>query len=147
MDDSAPIQTITPTGDRMPPDAGGTEVDAALPTLNQADAAALAAFVAEILAGVAAGSASLQADALDFFGDAANYAISPGVAGMALTWRARGCSQGRHLDRLCSPGTRSHRLACFPWHDAASRSDGLDRHRGTHRQWRRRTHALPVSLG
>jgi Co/Zn/Cd efflux system component len=32
---------------------------------------------------------SLQADALDFFGDAANYAISLGVAGMALTWRAR----------------------------------------------------------
>jgi Co/Zn/Cd efflux system component len=46
-------------------------------------------FVAEILAGVAAGSAALQADALDFFGDATNYAISLGVAGMALTWRAR----------------------------------------------------------
>ncbi len=46
-------------------------------------------FVAEIVAGAAAGSASLQADALDFFGDAANYAISLGVAGMALAWRAR----------------------------------------------------------
>ncbi|HEY7580854.1 MAG TPA: cation transporter [Acetobacteraceae bacterium] len=46
-------------------------------------------FVAEIVAGAAAGSASLQADALDFFGDAANYAISFGVAGMALSWRAR----------------------------------------------------------
>lgn len=46
-------------------------------------------FVAEIVAGVAAGSASLQADALDFFGDAANYAISLGVTGMALAWRAR----------------------------------------------------------
>ena len=46
-------------------------------------------FVAEIVAGVAAGSAALQADALDFIGDAANYAISLGVAGMALTWRAR----------------------------------------------------------
>jgi Co/Zn/Cd efflux system component len=46
-------------------------------------------FIAEIAAGVAARSASLQADALDFFGDAANYAISLGVAGMALTWRAR----------------------------------------------------------
>ncbi len=32
---------------------------------------------------------SLQADALDFFGDAANYAISLGVAGMALSWRSR----------------------------------------------------------
>ncbi len=46
-------------------------------------------FAAEIIAGVAAGSAALQADALDFFGDSANYAISLGVAGMALTWRAR----------------------------------------------------------
>jgi len=31
----------------------------------------------------------LQADALDFFGDATNYAISLGVAGMALAWRSR----------------------------------------------------------
>jgi Co/Zn/Cd efflux system component len=46
-------------------------------------------FMTEIAAGAAAGSASLQADALDFFGDAANYAISLGVAGMGLTWRAR----------------------------------------------------------
>ena len=46
-------------------------------------------FLAEILAGVAAGSVSLQADALDFLGDAANYAISLGVAGMVLAWRAR----------------------------------------------------------
>jgi Co/Zn/Cd efflux system component len=46
-------------------------------------------FVAEIVAGAAAGSASLRADALDFFGDATNYAISLGVAGMALTWRSR----------------------------------------------------------
>ena len=46
-------------------------------------------FLAEIGAGVAAGSAALQADALDFLGDAANYAISLSVAGMALAWRAR----------------------------------------------------------
>jgi Co/Zn/Cd efflux system component len=46
-------------------------------------------FFVEIAAGVAAGSTSLQADALDFLGDAANYAISLGVAGMALAWRAR----------------------------------------------------------
>jgi len=46
-------------------------------------------FVAEIAAGLAAGSAALQADALDFFGDATNYAISLGVAGMALARRAR----------------------------------------------------------
>jgi Co/Zn/Cd efflux system component len=46
-------------------------------------------FLAEIVAGVAAGSSSLQADALDFLGDAANYAISLAVAGMALAWRAK----------------------------------------------------------
>lgn len=49
----------------------------------------LAMFAVEMFAGAAAGSRSLQADALDFFGDAANYAISLGVAGMALAWRAR----------------------------------------------------------
>src|SRR5215212_79859 len=47
-----------------------------------------AMFVVEIGAGLAAGSASLQADALDFFGDAANYAISLIVVGMALRYRA-----------------------------------------------------------
>jgi len=46
-------------------------------------------FLAEIGAGLAAGSTSLQADSLDFLGDAANYAISLTVTGMALTWRAR----------------------------------------------------------
>lgn len=46
-------------------------------------------FLAEIVAGATAGSASLQADALDFLGDAANYAISLGVAGLGLAWRAR----------------------------------------------------------
>lgn len=48
-----------------------------------------AMFGVEIFAGVAADSRALQADALDFLGDSANYAISLGVAGMALTWRAR----------------------------------------------------------
>src|SRR2546427_2131680 len=47
-----------------------------------------AMFVAEIGAGLAAGSASLQADALDFLGDAGNYTISLFVVGMALRYRA-----------------------------------------------------------
>ena len=46
-------------------------------------------FMVELAAGEIADSRSLQADALDFFGDAANYAISLGVAGMALAWRAK----------------------------------------------------------
>ncbi|MGA7407255.1 MAG: cation transporter [Pseudolabrys sp.] len=45
-------------------------------------------FMVEIGAGLVAGSASLQADALDFLGDAANYAISLIVVGMALRYRA-----------------------------------------------------------
>jgi Co/Zn/Cd efflux system component len=47
-----------------------------------------AMFMVEIGAGVAAGSVSLQADALDFLGDAANYAVSLLVVGMALRYRA-----------------------------------------------------------
>ena len=46
-------------------------------------------FALEIGAGIASESMALLADALDFLGDAANYAISLGVAGMALAWRAR----------------------------------------------------------
>lgn len=49
----------------------------------------LAMFCVEMAAGVSADSRSLQADALDFLGDSANYAISLMVAGMALAWRAR----------------------------------------------------------
>lgn len=46
-------------------------------------------FAIEIVAGVAAGSVALKADALDFLSDSANYAISLLVIGMALRWRAR----------------------------------------------------------
>jgi Co/Zn/Cd efflux system component len=45
-------------------------------------------FAVEVAAGLASGSASLQADALDFLGDAGNYAISLFVVGMALKYRA-----------------------------------------------------------
>lgn len=48
-----------------------------------------AMFVVEMGAGAAADSRALQADALDFLGDAANYAVSLAVVGAALAWRAR----------------------------------------------------------
>ena len=48
-----------------------------------------AMFVTELAGGLSAGSVSLLADAVDFFGDAANYGISLLVLGMALSWRAR----------------------------------------------------------
>jgi Co/Zn/Cd efflux system component len=46
-------------------------------------------FGVELAAGVAAGSVSLLADAIDFFSDAVNYGLSLAVLGMALAWRSR----------------------------------------------------------
>ncbi|NNE88785.1 MAG: cation transporter [Silicimonas sp.] len=46
-------------------------------------------FIVELVASQLGDSMSLQADALDFFGDSANYAISLFVVGMALSARAR----------------------------------------------------------
>lgn len=40
-------------------------------------------FLAELVAGLAAGSVSLQTDALDFLSDAANYGISLSVVSLA----------------------------------------------------------------
>lgn len=49
----------------------------------------VAMFGVELAGGLHAHSLSLLADAVDFFGDAANYAVSLLVLGMALQWRAR----------------------------------------------------------
>jgi Co/Zn/Cd efflux system component len=46
-------------------------------------------FAIEIVAGLRSGSVSLLADAVDFGGDAASYAISLAVLSMALAWRSR----------------------------------------------------------
>jgi Co/Zn/Cd efflux system component len=46
-------------------------------------------FGVELAGGWAAGSVALLADAVDFFGDAANYGISLFVLGMAPVWRSR----------------------------------------------------------
>jgi Co/Zn/Cd efflux system component len=46
-------------------------------------------FVVEITAGWRAGSVSLLADAVDFLGDAANYAVSLFVLSLAAAWRSR----------------------------------------------------------
>lgn len=48
-----------------------------------------AMFALEIVAGFGAGSVALLADAIDFGGDAANYAITLAVLSMGLAWRAR----------------------------------------------------------
>jgi Co/Zn/Cd efflux system component len=46
-------------------------------------------FLVEAAAGIFAGSAALQADAIDFLGDAANYGVSLLVLGMVLKRRAQ----------------------------------------------------------
>ncbi|MFO1330327.1 MAG: cation transporter [Rubrivivax sp.] len=43
----------------------------------------------EIASGMASGSVSLLADAVDFAGDAANYGLSLAVLSMAMVWRSR----------------------------------------------------------
>ena len=48
-----------------------------------------AMFLLETVAGHAAGSKALQADALDFLGDALTYALSLWAIGKPLAWRAR----------------------------------------------------------
>lgn len=49
----------------------------------------LAMFGVEVASGLHAGSLSLLADAIDFFGDAANYAITLVVLPLGLGWRSR----------------------------------------------------------
>jgi Co/Zn/Cd efflux system component len=46
-------------------------------------------FLVELAAGWRSGSVSLLADAVDFLGDAANYAISLVVLGISMQWRSR----------------------------------------------------------
>ena len=46
-------------------------------------------FVIELFGGIRSGSVSLLADAVDFFGDAANYGVSLFVLGLAPIWRPR----------------------------------------------------------
>lgn len=46
-------------------------------------------FGVELIGGISADSKSLLADAVDFLGDAANYAISLSVLALGALWRAR----------------------------------------------------------
>ena len=49
----------------------------------------LAMFLVEGVASVQSGSVSLMADAIDFFGDSANYILSLSVLSMGMLWRGR----------------------------------------------------------
>lgn len=72
-----------------------------------------AMFAVELTSAFLSNSVALQADALDFLGDAANYGIALAVVGLHLAWRARaallkGVSMG--LFGLWVIGTTFHRL-------------------------------------
>lgn len=49
----------------------------------------LSMFVVEAIASMTSGSVSLLADAIDFFGDSANYLLSLTVLSMGMVWRGR----------------------------------------------------------
>lgn len=49
----------------------------------------LAMFLVEGVASLQSGSVSLMADAIDFFGDSANYVLSLSVLSMGMLWRGR----------------------------------------------------------
>lgn len=104
-----PSRTASPDV-RMPNDAHGHDpepghrhgpghvhaplaLDGAPPGYGQALVFALvvnaAMFMIEIASGLGADSASLLADAADFFGDALNYGLSLAVLAQAAIWRAR----------------------------------------------------------
>jgi DNA-binding transcriptional LysR family regulator len=91
--------------------------------------------------GLAAGSASLQADALDFLSDASNYGISLSVIGLALVWRARAA-----LVKGVSMGLLGgeHPLARGCRDAACSRGHGRGRRAGAARQWRGRLPAVSL---
>jgi len=92
-----------------------------------------AMFAVEVIAGLAAGSAALQADALDFLGDAANYAISLLVVGMGAALSGHGCSgEGRDDGRVWPMGYRDGSLARSAWNAAERIHHG---HRRLSRRW------------
>src|ERR1700757_2835503 len=77
-------------GQAAPPDPGYRRILWTALGLNAA------MFLIEAVGSLVAGSVSLQADALDFLGDAANYAVSLVVLGLALRWRA-GAALGKGI--------------------------------------------------
>jgi hypothetical protein len=115
-------------------------------------------FAVEVAAGVAAGSASLQADALDFLGDAGNYAISlfSSWHGTSLSSHGRFPQRSDH-ERVRRVGPRGNGVACLACNLAQCSDDGFGGHRSPHRQccvfwsvvglpWRRCEYALSVGL-
>ena len=103
-----------------------------------------AMFFIEIGAGLAAASASLLADALDFLGDANSYIISLAVVGMALRYRAMAAlAKGLTMGAFAFFGDRHDGLARHCGYRARFRRHGCGRVRCTGCQgcvFRRRSH-------
>lgn len=72
-------------------------------------------FAIEIGAGVQAGSVSLLADAIDFFGDGANYALSIAVLSMGVAWRS-GAAMLKAASMLAFGVAVLARAAWSAWH-------------------------------
>ncbi len=68
-------------------------------------------FIVEVVGSYASGSLSLLADAVDFFGDAANYGLTLTVLSMGLAWRARAAL----VKGLCMAGFGVFVLARAAW--------------------------------
>lgn len=77
-------------------------------------------FAVEIATGIGADSASLLADAMDFLGDAANYAISLWVLGLGLSLRARAAQLKAWSMAIFGIGV----LASVAWHAATGSLPG-----------------------
>ena len=79
-------------------------------------------FAGELVVGLVSESQALRADALDFLGDSANYAISLGVAGSALVLRARAAvAKGATLAALGLSVLVSTAIAA--WHGSVPHAD------------------------
>src|SRR5258708_5762894 len=104
-----------------------------------------AMFLVEIVASVIAGSVSLRADALDFLGDAANYAVALAVVGLALHWRARAALLKGSVMGMFGLWVAGSTIYSRCHRDCAEgRSDGGNRVVGAGRQSGRRRIAVPL---
>jgi len=101
-------------------------------------------FAVEGTAGVLGNSVALQADALDFLGDAATYAISLAVLGLALKWRALAALlKGATIRHL---GDRHGRVLRPDRRNPVRAADGRDRFGRAGRQLGERTHSVSFSI-
>lgn len=107
-----------------------------------------AMFVVELAAGYLARSQALQADALDFLGDALTYGLTLLVIGRPLTWRARAALvKGLSIGALALWVRGIDVVARRPRRCAGAPDDGRHRPPCALRQHKRSNFALPLPRG